>query len=210
MPSYTAAEKENALRLCDEIGVSKASRETGISRSTLVNWHSDAENKIATTIAVVDEIPVVEDDVEEIDTNPKRESKSSGTRYSAEEKENALRLYDEVGVTKASKQTGITINSLRKWRADAQNKSDTTAAATDEIPVGVEAAEHNDLHTESASTDIIARLTKTSAEEQTMEETDQKTRPSNPYEELIRLRLENTTLKAQMAALKNAIRVFTE
>ena len=38
MPSYTAAEKGNALRLCDEIGVCKASEETGITVHTLYTW----------------------------------------------------------------------------------------------------------------------------------------------------------------------------
>ena len=113
-------------------------------------------------------------------------------------------------------ETGIAINSLRKWRADAQNKNTTTTAASDKTLAGEEAAEHNDLHSEIASTDIISRLAKTSAEEQTMEETDQKTSLSKSNdnegskEELIRLRLENTTLKTQMAALKNALQVFTE
>ena len=218
MPSYTAAEKENALRLCDEIGVNKASKETGISRHTLYRWRSGGEDEIATTTAAVDEISVAETDAEEKDTSPSRESKGSGTRYSAEEKEKALRLCDEVGVTKASKMTGITINSLRKWRMDAKNEIHATIVPVKEIPVEETDAEQSDAQAdnESTCTNIIARLTKTPVEEAGAEEQDPQPSLQNTNgdegtsEELIRLRLENATLKAQMAALKNALRMFTE
>jgi hypothetical protein len=64
--------------------------------------------------------------------------------------------------------------------------------------------------------DIVARLAKTPAEDTSVEAEAPLPSLRNPSarenlnEELIRLRLENTTLKAQMAALKNALRVFTE
>ena len=98
--------------------------------------------------------------MEEKDANASKEGKTPGKRYSAEEKANVLRLYDKIRVTKASKQTGITINSLREWHMDAPNAN--VVAAADE----------------------------------------------NIGEELIRLRLESTTLKAQIVALKAAIRAL--
>ena len=126
--TYTREEKENALRLCDEIGVHKASKETGISANSLYKWRTGAEDEIAAVAVEADKIPVEEVAVEEKDAAPIK-----GKRYSAEEKERALQLYDNLGLTKTSKQTGITINSLRKWRADAQSKI-VISAATGEIP----------------------------------------------------------------------------
>ena len=197
---YTAEEKTNALRLCDEVGVVKASEQTGISTFSLYRWRSGVEGEAAAPLVEADEIPTEVAVVEEKDANASGEGKTPGKRYSAEEKANALRLYDKIGVTKASKQTGITINSLRKWHIAAQNASIVSAA--DEIPNGKTAADQDESQTdnESASTDVVARLIKAPVGE--------------PIEdigkELIRLRLENTTLKAHIVALKAALRMFTE
>ena len=203
MASYTGAEKENALRLCDEIGVAKASQETGIPRHTLYRWRSGVEGESAVPLVETDEIPAEAAVVEEKDASASQEGKSPRKRYSAEEKANALRLYDEVGVSKTSKQTGITINSLRKWHMDAQNAIVVIAAA-DEIPDEKTDIEQDESQTdnESACADVVARLVKTPVEESIVDE--------NVSEELIRLRLENTTFQAQIVALKCALRAFTD
>jgi len=216
MPSYTAAEKENALRLCDEIGISQASKETGISRSSLVNWRSGTEEAGAATTPI-DETPAEEALADEEDARQIHENVTTRKRYSAEEKENALRLYNEVGVTKASRLTGITINSLRKWRMDAQNTNPATPA-DGESPVEKKIAEPDDLQAVDgkSSTDILSRLAKIPANETAEEGADAHLSRHNlnvdggPGEELIRLRIENASLRVQMAALKTALRVFTE
>ena len=204
MPNYTAAEKENALRLCGEIGVAKASIETGVSRHTLYKWRTSAEDEIASTAAKVNRAPVAKTDTEVKGAEPKHENKDSRKRYSAEEKANALQLYDKVGVTKASKQTGITINSLRKWQMDARNAIVTASATADEISDKKIATDQNESQTdnESASMDVVARLFKTPVGEPiTYESTS---------EEIIRLRLESAMLKAQIIALKAVLRAFIE
>jgi transposase-like protein len=177
MPSYTVVEKEYALRLCNEIGVAKASRETGISANSLYKWRAGAEGETAATTAVADEALAEGAVIKEESAIPTHK------RYTAEEQENALRLVNEIGVSKASKQTGITINSLRKWREDTQ--SATTAA------------------------DVI-RIEEDTAEQEAPPSLHNATLDEGSSEELIRLQHENASLKAQMSALKNALRVFTE
>ena len=114
--------------------MAKASQETGINKHTLYRWHSGADEEITATPVEVGEIPTEAMDMEGNDASPSQEDKSARKRYSAEEKANALRLYARIGVTKASKQTGITISSLRKWRMDAKNEIDAASATADEIP----------------------------------------------------------------------------
>ena len=185
MPSmrYTAEEKENTLRLCDEVGVAKASEQTGISKFTLYKWRSGAEGEAAMPTAEAEEIPAGAVEAEGQATGPNREGRSVGKRYSAEEKAKVLRLCDEIGLAKVSKQTGITFNSLRKWRMEAK----------DEIPVN-------------------AATPKKSPSEETVPEPSPHTDKLGEgiSEESVRLRLENSALKAQIIALKNALRAFTE
>ena len=203
---YTQEEKKNALRMCEEIGVLKASKETGISINSLYKWRMGGEGDIAAAKTDVEDMVAEEKD-----------TRSSRKRYSAEEKEKALQLYDEVGVTKASKLTGITINSLRKWRIAAQNAIPTTPASDDEIPVE-EATGPDDTQVDNvnSSTDIISRFVKIPASDVATKQEDAQlshhilNAGGDPGEELIRLRIENASLKAQIVALKDALRVFAE
>lgn len=215
MPSYSAVEKENALRLCDEIGVAKASEQTGISVKSLYTWRSGAEEKGAAAVAHADVTPFGEAVAEEEDTSENIESKGPGKRYGAEEKEKALRLCDKIGITKVSKQTGIAIGSLRKWRMDAKKR--VPAAAVDKIPM-VKASEQNVSQTddECTSADIADRFSKTSvrgsvAEDKTLQPGQQIAAvDAGSSKELIRLQLENAALKLEMLTIKKALRVFTE
>ena len=59
--------------------------------------------------------------------------------YTEEQKKAALEKIAELGITKASKELGISINSLVKWRADAgleYTKKKVTAAAATKEEVG--------------------------------------------------------------------------
>ena len=49
--TYTAAEKEHALRRCTEIGVQKASEELGITMATLYTWRNKMKRDEALPIA---------------------------------------------------------------------------------------------------------------------------------------------------------------
>ena len=248
--TYTQDEKENALRLCDEIGVLKASEQTGISTNSLYKWRTgvEAEAKSAADVGeapvdgVVVEVPLADQAPVEVpsvnkasahgasvgevageaDINLSIENKNSGRRYTAQEKEAAVRLCDAIGITKASKQTGITINSLRKWRLDAKEEKPVTTPV-EVVPAEKSVTEQKDawVDNEIASTDILARLSRTPVEEAPVEEmaAEEAEQPIVPEktagnesanEELIRLQVENETLRAQIAALKNALRVFTE
>ena len=184
---YTAEEKARALRLCDEVGVVKASEQTGISKFSLYKWRMGAEDEVSMPPVEGEEIPVETVEVEGQAASQNQEGKNAGKRYSVEEKAKALRLCDEIGLSKASKQIGISVNSLYKWRMGVQNEIPTVAAAA-EIPIEEPVAEEN--------------VSKISPHTNYARE--------NENEELIRLQLENTMLKAKMTALKNALRVFTE
>lgn len=202
----------------------------------MYKWRSGIEDEISSAIVEADANPAM-------GAEPNQEGKaSSRKRYTADQKEKALQLCDQIGITKASKETGITINSLRKWRADAQNE----IAPANEAPVPKSAADQSASQTdnESQSMAIIARLTKVPSEEPAPEDEARQadehvntdvpiageSAPADNYaneeapplpngkeasvdgtrEELIRLRVENSALKAQIASLKNALRVFTE
>ena len=201
---YSAEEKENALRLCEEVGVVKASEQTGISTFSLYKWRSRVEDEANMPPAESEEILAEESGVEAEDANLNPEGKTLGKRYSAEEKEKALQLYNEVGVTKASKMTGITISSLRRWHMNAKSRTATTAAAVDETPTDGLATDQNEsqIDSDNASAAIVARLVKTPVSDLIDEE--------NASEERIRLQLENATLKTQIVTLKCALRAFTE
>ena len=111
------------------------------------------------------------------------------TSYTAAEKARALRRCDEIGVTKTSKETGITMASLYVWRHAANEGAvSPTAADLAGVPTGDETAPKKNPR--------------------------QPRNPANaqiePGEELIRLRVENAALKAQVLSLKNAVRAFAE
>ena len=149
MPSYSAAEKENALHLCDQIGIAKASEETGISVKSLYTWRSIVERRRAASTAEADEISAEATTAEENEAIPNLESKSSGRRYTTEEKEKALRLCGDIGITKASTRTWIAIGSLRKWREDTQNGNPTAPAVVSEFRMEETDTEQNHSHTNS-------------------------------------------------------------
>lgn len=121
------------------------------------------------------------------------------TRYTPEEKESALRLCDEIGVHKASQETGISVNSLYKWRSGVKDEifapKIPAPAEVVEVPAATTVPETEGLsvaHKEFPSIPAYANAEKGS------------------NEELIRLQMENVTLKTQITTLKNALRVFTE
>jgi len=103
--------------------------------------------------------------------------------YTAEDKLNALRLCDEIGVQKASEETGITLNSLYAWR---RSRSELMPTATD--PVEFQAGSEKRIGEGSKAVRNFEPTT----------------------DELIHLRVENEMLKAQITTLKNALRAFTE
>ena len=102
--------------------------------------------------------------------------------YTVAVKENALKLCDEIGASKASEQTGITQNTLYAWRR--AKRGDWTAAAGAETPAA--------------------------GKERVAPENGHEAVEESNATELIRLQIENGSLKAQIETCKNALRAFTE
>ena len=107
--------------------------------------------------------------------------------YSAAEKENALKLCDKIGAPKASEQTGITLNSLYAWRRTRNEaKPAVVSKAKTKTVVPAEYKERRDrVHKQEGVCGA-------------------------ENEELVRLRMENEALKAQVKTLQNALRAFAE
>lgn len=150
----------------------KASEQTGISVHSLYKWRTGTEDEASETTVEGDVAPVEIAVAGEGDANLSQESNASlRKRYTAEVKGNALRMCEKIGITKASKETGITVNSLRKWRADAQNETARSSTAVEAL-VHEAAMEPCDSQNDagSNSTAIVARLAKTSPEEAAPEE----------------------------------------
>ena len=93
---YSAEDKENALRICEKVGFSAASRQTGISKFTLYQWNNLRDNETAI-------------------------KSKHGKRYTDEEKAEMLRLCDEIGIMRTSEQTGISASTLSRFRAKGNN-----------------------------------------------------------------------------------------
>jgi len=129
----------------------------------------------------LDEIPAA--DAEETPAEPELtpELKTPRIRYTAEEKETALWFCDEIGVAKTSELTGISAKSLYKWLSIAKGDS------------------------EEVSGEEVKALT--SVELKFCTEKDAEV---DAGDELVQLRLENEKLKEEMAALKKAIRAYTD
>ena len=136
-------------------------------------------------------------------------------RYTDDEKIEALRLCDQMGVTKTSEQTGISINSLYKWRSEYKDFDipvspviETPPPIKDEAVPVYEAAPAD----EAVPVNIDATPVKEAVAEKYTPYEAKKTEPigENRSEEVIWLRVENKVLKEQMVALKTALRAFTE
>ena len=111
------------------------------------------------------------------------------TTYASAEKEHALRRCAEIGVPKASEELGITMASLYAWRrAAGKDKTSTITVGATDAP-----AEDKGISVSSPRRSRKISSTHTDLDE-----------------ELIRLRVENAALKAQVLSLKNAVRAFAE
>ena len=112
--------------------------------------------------------------------------------YTAQDKENALRLFDEIGAKKASEQTGVFINTLYNWR---RAKEEAVAGVTEiETPVDVPAKGKKRAITRSTPTIKSTRGIVEKLGEQ----------------EMVQLQVENNVLRAQIKILKNALKAFAE
>ena len=108
------------------------------------------------------------------------------TTYTTAKKNHALRRCAEIGVQKASEELRITMATLYAWRRKMGDEALPTA-------------------------DAVAPVEEMVAAEKTPRGTRKIANPNEPAsEELIRLRTENATLKAQVLSLKNAVRAFAE
>ena len=84
-------------------GVQGAAELMGVSEDVIREWLKTPTN------------PPAEEATGEVDEKDAAE-KQKRRRYTPEEKAEALRLAAELGPSKASRQTGISIASLMKWR----------------------------------------------------------------------------------------------
>ena len=188
---YTAEERENAIMLCDKYGVAKANELTGISKKTLYKWRSEA--KSAESYAA----PV--------------SGKPGRITYTAEQRAEAVRLCEELGVNEAHAQTGVGVNTLYKWISRAKNNAN--AEPIDSFSPDDDQVEYEIISVTPVSDIMEAAIDVVEAEE--VEEVEAAIEElSNVVvsatEELVRLRTENALLKEQVAMLKNALRVFTD
>ena len=108
--------------------------------------------------------------------------------YTAAEKERALQLCDSIGIQKASEETGIASKTLYVWRSNHKNKAKAPAKAET----------------------LAASPKKAGPGRKKKDPAGQPVPAKQGSEELIRLRMENEALKAQLGSLKNALRAFTE
>ena len=113
--------------------------------------------------------------------------------YSAEEKENALRLCDDIGVKKASEETGILVTTLYNWRR-TKSESKTVVASKAKTPA-----------TTSAASKRRGRPSRKQVKAEDFVITERQ-----GDDELTRLQIENDALNAQLKTLQKALRAFTE
>lgn len=141
--------------------------------------------------------------------------------YTQEEREHALRRCDEIGVKKASGETGVPAYTLYAWRRktkepeplpDQPDSGESLVPRAVESPIAEETA--SEMPTCHESSDFIkapSPLLKTPIDDPADELELERTPPL--YEEtgeLLRLRIENRALREKNEQLKKALRVFAE
>jgi len=79
------------------VGEQLAAQEMGVSVEILKGWLTQEPNQTT-------------------EREGREQAASKAKRYTPEEKREALRLVREIGLSKASRETGVSIASLIKWR----------------------------------------------------------------------------------------------
>lgn len=169
LKQYTEAERRRAVERAGEVGPAAAARELGLPRGTVSCWASLARkgatngDKIPSGLdrASVEQATEVADDTESRGEGTRRSkdgtestaSVTSGTtpsgsgranpraarRYTPSERAQALERADEVGVTQASRELGMTRFSIQEWRRKARQhaegqRGDSPVVGSDEDP----------------------------------------------------------------------------
>ena len=138
--SYTEKERQAALQLADEVGITTAAAKTGVPKGTLSCWRFLAKGKLgaeprsagaqAAPIAPLQGQPAVP-------AAPKAKAAKRVARvYTPSQRAQALELVGKEGPAKASRKLGISRFSLHEWNrkhesAMAQGTSDSPLAGTD-------------------------------------------------------------------------------
>jgi transposase-like protein len=197
---YSQEDKESALELCKEMGFTKVSKELGIPKETLSRWvmglmrnGADIAEEVAVDIPV-EETPAVIT-TEEAPVNVKKPK----PKYSQECKGNALELCEGVGFAKASKDLGIPRETLYRWRAKLKRD---TVELVEEVPVDIP------IVTEEVSNEDVQLAEPISTEIKNAPDGNEAN--DSKLKEYLRLLAENIMLKEQLAALKLALRAYTE
>ena len=152
--TYSAREKESAIRRALEVGSIVASRELGIPRGTLSCWAYKARKGVRGYALVAEPTmapPAPLPDPAPIDV-PATEQSTKGSKavarcYTPSQKAHALEVAASIGVTAASAQLGISRYSIYEWRRRvrlaAEGKGDCPTSGPD--PADVEALRDKEI-----------------------------------------------------------------
>ena len=150
--TYTATERQAAIRLALDVGPSAASRELGIPSGTLSCWsHKSRSGKPGFALPADDTTPTAMTEVEPNATPPVAEDSPPPRRvarlYTPSEKARALEVAADIGVTAASRKLGISRFSLYEWRRKvrlaAQGQGDAPTSGPD--PADIEAQRDKEI-----------------------------------------------------------------
>lgn len=122
---YAAAEKRRAMKRVNEIGVPAASGELGIPTGTLYAWVAAAKRKAVAKsgeTAEPERSEAPESTASSVSTPPASTASTDGKKkrvariYTPSERARAIELADEVGVTAAARELGMTRFSIYDWQ----------------------------------------------------------------------------------------------
>ena len=133
---YTASQRQAAVELAQEAGVTAASQQLGIAKGTVNNWAYLAR-KAADQVLPPAPAPATP-------TSAKRAGRPAGVvarSYTPSEKARALELASDIGVTAAGKELGISRFSIYEWRRKVRlaAKGEAASPTTGPDPATIEA-----------------------------------------------------------------------
>ena len=228
---YSAEEKANILRLCKEIGIKKVQEQTGIAQNTVYRLRKEAQQtqkapdaQKTKNIKAVKGVKAAKGvknakgakDAKGVKEKPRAAEGQAAAntanskkrnRYTAAEKDKALRLYEKVGMAKASEQTGIGMSTIFRWRANSNNTSKSSRQAhkvaaimkPSVFPASSVHSSHSS-HSDPSAKKIADKGANGASS----------VYGATGKDESIRLRTENHMLRERVSTLQNALRAFAQ